>query len=187
MRETLTHTITSAFVGAIVGALAVFFLTGREKFESLEVKNLTISGQARILDKSRKEGIILTDGSVLASNMVLGKNFVGTQFQGQVFVGNRLFTSPDDLVATPMEQWRFFTEIGSSVDSGGEMILRSPNGPNVVGKPVSSGVMLRAGFDKEDNPQMFARQNRSGARLPVPLFHPDTPIVAADTDFATPK
>ncbi len=173
MKEKLVHTVIAASVGAVFGAIAVFLLTGREKFDSLVVENLTITGQARLVDKSGKESLLLKDGSVLAGNMVLGKNFVGTQFQGQVFVGNRLYTSPDDLVATPVEQWHFYTEIGGSPESGGEMVIRSPNGPNVVGKPIVGGIMLRAGFDKDDRPQMFAQVNQSGDRLPVPFSIPE--------------
>ncbi len=172
MREKLILTVVAALVGGVVGACAVFFLTGRDKFESLVVGNLTITGQATLLNADRKEGVILKEGSVLANNMVLGNNIVGTQFQGRVFVGNRMYTSPDDLVATPVEQWRFFTEIGCSPESGGEMLIRSPNGANVLGLPVNSGVLLRAGFDKEDRPQMFAQVNQDGTRLPVPFQRP---------------
>ena len=172
MSEKLLSTVVAALVGGIFGAVTVFFFSGQTKFDNLEVGNLTITGQATLLDKTGKEDVVLKEGSVLANNVILSKKFIGTQYQGHVFVGNRMFTSPDDLVATPMEQWRFFTEIGSSPEMGGEMIVRSPNGANVVGQPVNNGVMLRTGFDKDDSPQMFALVNQNGMRLPVPFLRP---------------
>jgi hypothetical protein len=172
MSEKIVSTLFSAFVGGAVGVCVVFFLPSKTKFDTLEVGKLTITTQATLLNAEGKDDVVIKEGSVLANNVILGKKFIGTQYQGHVFVGNRMFTSPDDLVGTPMEQWKFFTEIGSSKEMGGEMIVRSPNGANIVGQPVNSGVLLRTGFDQGDNPQIFARVNQNNMTLPVPFLRP---------------
>ncbi len=172
MSEKLMSSVVSALIGGIVGAAVVFFVGGSSKFDSLEVANLKITKSAMLVNAEGKEDVVIREGSVLANNVVLGKKFIGTQYQGHVFVGNRMFTSPDDLVTTPMDKWRFFTEIGSSNEIGGEMIVRSSNGANVVGQEIHSGVLLRAGFDANNSPQLFARGNENGMTLPVPFLRP---------------
>lgn len=175
MSEKIVSAVISALVGGAVGAAVVFFVAGKSKFETLEVGSLKITKDATLLNAEGKEDVVLKDGSVLANNVILGKKFIGTQYQGHVMVANRMFTSPDDLVATPMESWRFYTEMGASNETGGEVIVRSPSGANVVGQPVNNGVFLRTGFDKSDNPQLFARVNQNGVTLPVPFMRPQAP------------
>ncbi len=170
MGEKLTNSIVSALIGGIVGAAFVFIVAGKTKFDSLEVGNLKITKAATFFSAEGKEDVVIREGSVLANNVVLGKKFIGTQYQGHVFVGNRIFTSPDDLMVTPMENWRFFTELGSTEKAGGEMIVRSASGANVVNQPVQSGMMLRAGFDEQNELQLFARNNSSGVMMPA-VFH----------------
>ena len=195
MNDKIVTAVIAGLIGGIFGACAVLFFSGKTTFEHLEVGNLTITRQATLLDKDGKDDIVLKEGSVLANNLILGKKFIGTQYQGRVFVGNHIFTSPDDLVATPMEQWRFFTEIRSSNDTGGEMIVRSPNGANTVGQPVNNGSLLRTGFNNNDQPQMFFHVNQSGLRVPVAFAVPDqkpsaerTPVeqpISGTTNIAT--
>ena len=173
MNDKLMSTVVSALVGGIVGAAVVFFIGGSTKFDSLEVKDLKITQSAKLVNAEGRDDVMIRDGSVMANNVVLGKKFIGTQYQGHVFVGNRMFTSPDDLVTTPMDKWKFYTEIGSSSEIGGEMIVRSANGANVVGQEIHSGVLLRAGFDANNAPQLFARGNENGVMFPVPFLRPN--------------
>lgn len=174
MSDKIVSSLFSALIGGIVGACVVFFMSGKTKFDSLEVGSLKITGQATLFNvKEGKEDVVIKDGSVLANNVVLGKKFIGQQYQGHVFVGNRIFTSPDNLVETPMEQWKFFTEIGSSEKMGGELIVRSPHGANVVGQPVNTGTLFRIGFDENnDSPRAFARSNEDGGILHVGFLAP---------------
>lgn len=172
MSEKIINSVISALVGGAVGAAVVFFMAGKASFDTLEVGSLTITKQAALLNAEGKEDVVLKEGSVLANNVVLGKKFIGTQYQGHVFVGNRMFTSPDDLVATPMEKWRFYTEIGATNEAGGEVVVRSPNGANVVGQPVNTGMLFRTGFDQNGGLQLVARSNENGSMAMVPLLAP---------------
>ena len=193
MRQSISPHLISALIGGIVGAFVVLLVTGHlspeqavhaqneqelptRKFKAIEVEDLVVTNKAVLQNSEGKEDVVIKDGSVLANNVVLGKKFIGTQYQGHVFVANRMFTSPDDLVATPMDQWRFFTECGSTVENGGEIIVRSANGPNIVGKPINEGLQLRAGFDSDNQPQLFARDNTNGVTVPYVRernhFHP---------------
>jgi hypothetical protein len=176
MSDKIVSSLFSALIGGIVGACVVFFLSGKTKFDSLEVGSLKITKQATLLNAEGKDDVVIKEGSVLANNVILGKKFIGTQYQGHVFVGNRIFTSPDDLVGTPMEKWKFFTELGSSEEMGGELIVRSPHGANVVGQPLNTGALFRVGFDKgNDAPQLFARSNENGGVLHIPFIRPTQP------------
>ncbi|GHT46940.1 hypothetical protein FACS189454_08850 [Planctomycetales bacterium] len=156
-----TNTLFSALVGGVVGASVVFFTAGNHKsFDNLTVGELTITGQAKLLNKDGKtDDIVFKEGSVLAKNLVVGNKFVGTQYQGKVFVANRMFTTPDDVLGVPMEQWKFFTEIGSSNEMGGEMIVRSATGGAFVNKPNEDGIVLRTGFNQKSSPQIVVVKN----------------------------
>lgn len=170
MSEKIVNSVISALIGGVVGATVVFFSSGNKtQFEDLEVGNLTITKQAKLLNSSGEDDLILKDGSVMANNVVLGKKFIGTQYQGHVFVCNRMFVSPDNLSATPMEKWKFYTELGASDQLGGELIVRSPNGANIVGQQTTAGNLFRIGFDPSDNPQLFASSNQNGSLLAVPF------------------
>ncbi|MDR1269950.1 MAG: hypothetical protein LBK82_10525 [Planctomycetaceae bacterium] len=172
MSDKIVSSLFSALIGGIVGACVVFFMSGKTKFDTLEVGSLKITKQATLLNAEGKDDVVIKEGSVLANNVILGKKFIGTQYQGHVFVGNRIFTSPDDLVGTPMEKWKFFTEIGSSEEFGGELIVRSPHGANVVGQPVNEGFLIRTGFLKDDTPQLFVRSNQNGGMAHVGFYQP---------------
>ncbi|MCL2742591.1 MAG: alanine and proline-rich secreted protein Apa [Planctomycetaceae bacterium] len=175
MSEKLVSSVLSALVGGVVGAAVVFFMGAKTKFDNLEVAQLKITQQAVLVDKDGKDDVILKDGSVLANQVVLGKKFIGTQYQGHVFVGNRIFTTPDNLNEKPMDQWRFFTEMGSSNELGGEVIVRSKNGANVVGQEVTQGWILRNGFDANNEPGVLAVSNQNKAIAKVPFFVPRPP------------
>ncbi|MDR2115099.1 MAG: hypothetical protein LBP87_01835 [Planctomycetaceae bacterium] len=172
MSDKIVSSLFAALIGGIVGACVVFFMSGKTKFEALEVGSLTITKQATLLNAEGKDDVVIKEGSVLANNVILGKKFIGQQYQGHVFVGNRIFTSPDDLMATSMEKWKFFTEIGSSEKVGGELIVRSPHGANVVGQPVNDGILFRAGFGEDDAPQLFVKSNQNGGTLHIPFLPP---------------
>jgi hypothetical protein len=171
----MMNTVISAIVGGVIGAAVVFF--GAAKGTSGDVKELsvadlkvgklTITEQASLLNKEGREEVVLKEGSVLAENVVLGKKFIGKQFQGHAFVANRVFTTPDDLIQTPMENWRFFAELGSSIKDGGEVVIRSASGPASVNKPISGGAVIRTGFDPEARPQILALQNANHGLLPI--------------------
>ena len=181
----------SALFGGVVGAVVVLFATGQKptipafeetvyaqplanapdapngKFKVLEVENLVISGQASVLGKEGNAEIVFKDGSVLVENMIFSKKMVTRQLQSHAVVANRMFATPDDLVNTPMDQWKFFAEIGTSVEAGGEVIVRSVAGPATVAKPTTDGVFFRTGFDPESQPQILALQNSD--RSPVQI------------------
>jgi hypothetical protein len=169
----MMNTIVSAIIGGVIGAGVVFLglpkdNTGDLKqltVADLKVDKITITQQASLLNKEGKEDVVLKDGSVLAENVILGKKFIGRQFQGHAIVANRVFTTPDDLIATPMEQWRFFAEIGSSADAGGEIVVRSAAGAASVNKPTNGGALIRAGFNPEAQPQILALENASRSAL----------------------
>jgi hypothetical protein len=168
----------SALIGGIVGECVVFFMSGKTKFDSLEVGSLKITEQATLFNaKEEKDVVVIKDGSVIVTNAVVGTKFIGHQYQGNVFVGNRLFTSPDDLLNTSMEQWKFFTEIGSSDKAGGELIIRSPRGANIVGKKdLDSGTLFRIGFDEGyDAPRLFAKSNDNGGIAHIGFMPPSLP------------
>ncbi|MGL4595429.1 MAG: hypothetical protein ACRCUY_11950 [Thermoguttaceae bacterium] len=194
MNEKLTNSVISAIVGGLVGAAVVFFAAGKTKYDALEVGELKITKMATLFDQEGKEDVVIKEGSVLANNVVLGKKFIGTQFQGHIFVGNRMMTSPDDLMTTPMTNWKFQTEIGASQQDGGEMIIRSPKGSYVAGQPVNDGLFFRAGFDKDDKLMVFARANPDGVIAQVPFMVPgpaktegaENAEHAANTDAAKP-
>ena len=178
MNQGMMNTVISAVVGGVIGAGVVFFGAAKSTapgdlsdltIANLKVENLTITQQASLLNKEGKEEVVIKDGSVLAENVMLAKKVIGRQFQGHAFVANRVFTTPDDLFSTPMESWRFFAEIGSSAEAGGEIVVRSANGAASVNKATTSGALLRAGYDPEGRPQILALQNYD--RSPLQINH----------------
>ena len=165
-------TVVSAVVGGIVGAAVVFFAGGKGDTKNLNVENLkvsklTVTDQAALLNKEGKEEVVIKEGSVFAENLVLGRKFIGTQFQGHAMVANRVYATPDNLFTTPMEQWRFYAELGASKDAGGEMVVRSIAGPALVNRPTTDGALFRMGFDTESRPQILGISNPD--RSPVPI------------------
>lgn len=170
----LMNTLISAVVGGVIGAGVVFFGLPKDTagdlkeltVADLKVTKLTITEQAALLNKDGKENVVLKEGSVMAENVILGNKFIGKQFQGHAIVANRVFATPDDLFTTPMNQWRFFAELGSSKD-GGEVVVRSINGPASVDRPVQSGALIRTGFDPEAKPQILALQNDNRSPMSI--------------------
>ena len=176
MNQGMMNTVVSAIVGGVIGAGVVFFGAAKDNtpgdlsdltVANLKVENLTITNQASLLSKEGKEEVVLKEGSVLAENVILGKKIIGRQFQGHAFVANRVFTTPDDLFATPMESWKFYAEIGSSADAGGEIVVRSATGPASVNRPTNGGALLRTGYDPEGRPQILALQNHDRSPMPI--------------------
>jgi len=168
------NTVISAVVGGLVGATVVFFTGGTGDTKNLDVENLkvaklTITDHALLLNKEGKEEVVIREGSVFAENLVIGRKFIGNQFQGHAMVANRVFTSPDNLFNTPMEQWRFFAELGSSTEAGGELVVRSAGGPASINRPTTDGVLFRMGFDTDSRPQMLGIHNPD--RRPMPISY----------------
>ena len=170
MKQGMTNTVISAVIGGIVGAGVVFFAGGSKmdmKMESLEVAKLVITEHATLLNGEGQPELVLQDGSVLANNVMVAKKLVGQQLQGHAIVANRVFTTPDDLMTTPMQNWRFFAELGSSVEAGGELVVRSAAGFASVDRPTAGGALLRTGFDTESRPQVVAIHNQSRSVMPI--------------------
>ena len=176
MNQKMMTVVISAIVGGVVGAGVVFFAGGASQtsdlkdmeLSSLRVGTLTITQEANLLDKEGKQPeLVIRDGSILAENVVLGKKVIARQMQGHAIVANRVFTTPDDLIATPMENWRFFAEIGSSIEAGGEIVVRNAAGPASVNKPTTNGALFRVGYDPEQRPQILALQNANRNPLEI--------------------
>jgi hypothetical protein len=173
MNQGMVNTVMSAIVGGIVGAGVVFFAGGKTdlknaEFENLQVGKLTITKEALLLNKEgTMPEVALRDGSILAENVILGKKVIAQQMQGHAIVANRMLATPDNLITTPMDQWRFFAEIGATTDAGGEFVVRSVNGPASINKPINTGVLFRMGYDPEQRPQMLAIQNASRSPMNV--------------------
>jgi len=179
MNQGMVNSIIAAVVGGVVGACVVFFAgtSGKDnrpeldlanlEVANLKVASLTITDQAVLLNKEGIPEVALREGSIFAENVVIAKKLVGQQVQGHAIVANRVFTTPDDLIRVPMEQWRFFAEIGASNDAGGEIVIRNSNGAAVVNRATVGGALIRLGFDTESYPQIVALQNASGSVLPI--------------------
>ena len=169
----MMNTVISAVVGGIIGAGVVFFAGGSKvdlknlEFENLQVANLTLTNQAVLLNAEGAPELFIRDGSILAEKVILGNKLVAQQVQAHAMVGNRIFATPDNLVTTPMEQWRFHAEMGASLDAGGEFVVRSANGAASVGRATNTGALLRYGFTPEGTPQTLAIQNATRSLLPI--------------------
>jgi len=170
----MMNTVVSAIVGGVIGAGVVFFGASKGAsgdltdlaVKNLKVENLVITEQAALLNKDGKEEVVLKEGSVLVENVILGKKIIARQVQGHAIVANRVFTTPDDLIATPMENWRFFAEIGSSIEAGGEIVVRSASGAASVNRGTNSGILSRWGYDPEGRPQILALHNPDRSQVP---------------------
>lgn len=175
MNQGMMNTVVSAIVGGVIGAGVVFFASGSKvgmkdlELENLKVAKLTITEMATLLNAEGNPELFIRDGSVLAEKVILGNKLVGQQVQGHAVVANRLFATPDNLVTTPMDQWKFYAEIGASLDAGGEVVVRSLGGAATVGKPTTAGALLRTGFTPEGLPQTLAIQNAN--RSPMQITH----------------
>jgi hypothetical protein len=174
MNQGMMNTVISAIVGGVVGAGVVFFAGGSEKMDlknveiaDLKVERLVVAEQATFLNEAGNPVVGIKDGSIITDHVVVAKKFVGQQLQGHAIVANRLFTTPDNLMQTPMDQWRFYAEIGSSAEHGGEVVVRSATGAARVGQATAGGTLLRAGFDTESKPQIVAIQNLTRSVMPL--------------------
>jgi len=173
MNQGMMNTVISAIVGGIVGAGVVFFVGGSKvdmdslELADLKVANLTITNQATLLNAEGNPELFIRDGSILAEKVILANKLVGQQLQAHAMVANRFFATPDNLVHTPMEQWRFYAEIGASTDAGGEIVVRSVGGHAMVGRQVTGGALLRQGFTPEGFPQTLAINNNNRNALQI--------------------
>ena len=167
MNQGMVNTVISAIVGGVVGAGVVFFAGGQTDFKELKVAKLTITEEATVLNKEGKPEVVLKDGSVLAENVVFAKKMIARQLQAHAMVANRIFATPDDLMTTKMEEWKFYAEIGASTEAGGEIVVRSANGPALVNKAATVGSLFRMGYDPEFRPQMLAINHASRSPMEI--------------------
>jgi hypothetical protein len=184
MRNGVPGHLVSAVIGGVIGAAVVLFVAEQKtpvfslaetahaqfeqnivpnppngKFRDLEVENLIVTTQIQLRNKEGNPELFIRDGSVIAEKVILGNKLIGQQIQGHAIVGNRIFATPDNLVTTPQESWRFFAELGATLEVGGEIVVRNAAGAAVVGKQTTDGVVARMGFDTESRPQILALQN----------------------------
>ncbi|MDR1924215.1 MAG: hypothetical protein LBQ66_07565 [Planctomycetaceae bacterium] len=172
--DKLVNTIISALVGGVVGAAVVFFVTGKTKFDTLEVRDLKITEQATLLSADKKQpNVLIKDGSVLVDNFLVGKRVVGAQLQGHVFVANRMLTTPDNVMSNANVEWKFYTEIGSTTERGGEVIVRSAAGAiagQKLDKLPTDGWFFRTGYDDKNRPDISFIQNLTKEVMPVAIL-----------------
>jgi len=192
MNQGMANTVVSAIVGGIVGAGVVFFAGGKVdlknvELEELKVAKLTITEQASLLNKEGNPEVMIREGSILAENVILGKKMIAQQMQGHAIVTNRLLATPDNLLNVPMENWRFYAEIGASLESGGEIVVRNLQGPAMINKPISGGAFLRMGYDPEQRPQMFALHNATRSPLGISQELSETQRQMISTAMANPQ
>jgi gas vesicle protein len=213
------HTIISALVGGIVGAMVVFLLPvkspDKAKFDQLEVRDLIITEQAALYaadkksesekksddstkdeKKEKRPDVLIKNGGIYATNVILSTRLISKQIQGAVLIGNRMFTSPDDVVNNQSSYWKFYTEIGSSIEKGGEIIVRSSTGGLLVGKDQTpapaAGWALRAGYMDGDRPDISFYSNLTKEIMPVAILRrtvtPETPAekTASNAAIKTP-
>ena len=193
MRNIFSSHLFSSLIGGIVGAAVVLFATGHMsavfptmgiahaqyvpggpasppsgKFKELEVEKLIITGRAEFRNEEGAPEVVITDGSIISENTITARRLVGTQIQSHVIVGNRIFATPDNLFTTPMEQWRFFAEVGASAEAGGEVVVRCAGGGcSLVNGSPREGAFIRAGFDTENQPQIIPMRNSDRNLLPI--------------------
>ncbi|MDR1478942.1 MAG: hypothetical protein LBJ00_08365 [Planctomycetaceae bacterium] len=169
----LVSTVISALVGGIVGAAVVFFVPVKSNFDTLNVRELNITGQARVISADKKPEVLIKDGGVFATNVLVGARVVGTQIQGHVLIANRMLTSPDNLLMAANTQWQFYTEIGSTKERGGEIIVRSASGA-VSGKDLDNtpkdGWALRAWYMDGEKPDVSFLSNKTQEIRPIAIL-----------------
>ncbi|MDR2171877.1 MAG: hypothetical protein LBP59_17165 [Planctomycetaceae bacterium] len=172
--KALVNSVVSALIGGIVGASVIFFAPAKSKFDKIEVRELNITEQATLLSADKKKSeVVIKNGSVLVANVLGGVRLVGNQVQGHIFIANRMLTSPDNLVLNNNTQWRFFTEIGSSVERGGEIIVRSATGAisgNRLDNIPVNGWAFRAGYADGERPDLSFTSNLTKEIMPVALL-----------------
>ncbi|MGL4942862.1 MAG: hypothetical protein ACRC46_06700 [Thermoguttaceae bacterium] len=189
MKDQITTSIVSALVGGAVAAIAIFAVKGNEsKFDTLEVGSLKVTKDFTMHpDKAEAPLVVIKDGGTVTSGALIANHLMANQVSGSVLVANRLFTTPDNLANTPMNQWRFFTEMGASPTAGGELIVRSPQGAFIAGNPaVENGQFVRVGFDANDLVQVFAANNATKQIAPIAVQQPQQAAAATDQTSATP-
>lgn len=177
MREKILHLLISAFVGGFVAIAIVFWHTPKTpRFDKLEVGTLVVTDQLSMRDRNATDDeILMKSGSIMLQNKVVASQFLGTQMAASVFVGNRMYTTPNNLFATPISEWKFFTELGSDPQCGGELLVRSSKGGSGVRAEINEGLYLKMGFDAQENLMVFAQNNASSIPLPIVRRQPPGP------------
>ncbi|MDR3110651.1 MAG: hypothetical protein LBU65_13365 [Planctomycetaceae bacterium] len=177
MREKIINSVISAIVGGITAFIVMWWCTPKTvHINSLEVGTLNVTEQLSMRSNSvGNDEILMKSGSIILQNKVVASQFLGTQVSASVLVGNRIYTSPDNLFATPMNDWKFFTELGSDPLNGGELLVRSPKGGNSVHAKIEDGIFIRMGFDSTDKVTFYAQHNASTIPLEIVRRQPPGP------------
>lgn len=184
-REHLIQFLISGLTGGLVGLIVIWIYLPKKgtHLEELEVDSLVVRQKLTVrADGNDGDALLVKDGSLFVKNRVVATQFLGSQIASSIVVSNRQLTTPDDIFATPPEQWRFYTELGGSTDDGGEILVRSRNGANSIGKSLDDGVMIRVGFDPTESTQLVThnfRTNNTQALM--------TPRSRRATDDTTPR
>ncbi|MDR2345210.1 MAG: hypothetical protein LBE18_04015 [Planctomycetaceae bacterium] len=184
------HTVISALIGGVIGAAIIISLPEKTKFDKLEVRDLVITDQAEFLSagKNKTPEVLIKDGNVFVNNTIACKRLVGSQVQGHIFVTNKMLTSPDDLVNNGNKPWRFFTEISSTNERGGEIIVRSAAGA-ISGAELNvlptNGWAIRAGYLEGDQPELSFISNVTKEVIPVAILKND-PLANHNSAFPFP-
>ena len=165
MREKLINSLISACVGGVVAfcvALSVSNSGADSAHGNLAVKSLEVAETIKIKSPENDEDVIIlrNDGLIFSKNKIVTEHYLGKQFSGHLLVGNRVLVSPNDLVNSPTDSLEFLGELGiNRVTGSGELIVRSPNGGNAVGKGAVDGQFAQIGFDQNDMLQFLVYDN----------------------------
>lgn len=179
LREKVFNILISALVSAVV-AFGVGWYSGKHDMpRDLSLRTLEIEESLTLRSPEDSEEVVVlrNDGVVFAKNKVLSEHYMGNQFSGHLFLGNRVLVSPNDLFKTPAESLVFLGELGINAQSrSGELVIRSPQGGNVVGKGVQGGQYAQIGFDRNDFLHFLVFDNaKQSTRFIAGRGTPDSP------------
>jgi len=165
MKSGWSNTVVSAIVGGVVGALVATVcgsFMAPKSFDKLKVGELVVSDKIMLWEDG-KDGasLLVQNGGIWATTRVIGQ-----QICGNAILANCVLTTPDPHI-TPLDQCTIYTEMGSSTAEGGLLMVRSPDGGNVIANQegVKSGSAYVITFDPNGVPVTFLRKNDNGARL----------------------
>lgn len=173
MIERIFNSLLSALIGGLVAVCIVVGNDRAPKIDSLEVRNLRVTGKIVLHDPvAEQDQVVIESGSVLAANKIVATQFLGSQVSGSVLVANRLYTTPDNLAKVPACDWKFFTELGTDENGNGELLVRSATGWSGVDREIAEGTMIRFGFDRSETAQMFSQNNETRETTAIQMERP---------------
>jgi hypothetical protein len=164
MKEKVLLATISATVGGFMGAMMVLFFSGGDRFEQLEVGQLTVREKISLRPaEAEKDQVVIKDGGLLAKNRIVAGSVLSDQLAGRFLLTNRVLTTPDD-PSGPVEKCRLYTEMGSNPETGGAMIIRSPGGSNIIGQGIEGGHAICMGYNPQGSPLFYMQNNENGQR-----------------------